>query len=1094
MEPESIAKLTRPRVRDILVRDRLYGVLDRASQCPATWISGPAGSGKTVLVSSYLDHLGSPCLWYSMEQADRDPSTFFNYVTLAVQRLLRRRKVALPAFVPEQRQDLLAFSRTYFEAVYAVAPEHLVLVLDNYQEVSPIQAFHKLLSHHIQNIPEGVRLFVISRNHPPADLARMIANGLCFRLGWEELRFTLEETRAFLQEKKTGKKGTGDNRDADDAREQPETLHNWTQGWIAGMVLMVGRPGAPFSRSSRNPLPAPSHPKAANPHHRLDRPRNTQVLFNYFASEVLTALTPEMATFLMKTALFPAMTARMAGEISGNPRAAELLKDLNANHYFTDFLPGRPPIFQYHPLFREFLLTRARSVLDPRDLALSKSRAARILEKAGDVQASARLYAQVKEWDRLCALLRAAAPRMVERGEAGNFLHLLALVPEPLLQGEPWLLYWAGRSSFPDDSLKGRDFFERAFKGFQRQDDTKGLLLAWCEAVNSVVFTWESVDRLDPWIDWMNDYMVGHPEVLDPEVEIRVCGAMVAALCCRRPQQADLEMWVKRLLCADEQNQESVHGFTNALHALNYFYWTGRAMPARLLLETLKSRMATHPSAPLETLIFNLHRALFSTWTTADTVQALEAVETCLGIAREHGFHAWQPLVLANGAYAALSAGDLSGAEVFLGVLQKEAGLLSGRSLAPYHLMAGWHALLCHNPKRALAYSQKSLEINEKSGTPFPETLHRIAAAVILYANGQQTEANRQLDQAMRMAKALKSDSLCFAGYLARAGFDPNSQSGLHALSKAMEIGSRENYLNTKWGWDREEMTRLCLTALEHDIQVPYVQDLILRRRLFPQKVPVLLRHWPWALKIRCLGRFAIEQEGRPVAFKGPSRGKPLTLLKALIAFGGREVPAARAADALWPDAHGDAAERSLKFTLHSLRKMLGTADLLTLHDGLLSLDERLCWTDVRAFESLVEEVMERYQENPVPLGFAERAEAAVALYRGDFLAQEGGRPWLLPMRERLCSRFVRLVGALGSHYEAAGEWDRAVDCYCTALETHPLQETFYRHMMRCYLKLGRRADALVVYQRCEALFHAVLGVEPSPETQSLVSEIGVKK
>jgi hypothetical protein len=82
MEPESIAKLTRPRGGDILVRDRLYGVLDRASQCPATWISSPPGSGKTSLVSGYVDHLGLPCLWYRLEQRDKDPSTFFHYVTL----------------------------------------------------------------------------------------------------------------------------------------------------------------------------------------------------------------------------------------------------------------------------------------------------------------------------------------------------------------------------------------------------------------------------------------------------------------------------------------------------------------------------------------------------------------------------------------------------------------------------------------------------------------------------------------------------------------------------------------------------------------------------------------------------------------------------------------------------------------------------------------------------------------------------------------------------------------------------------------------------------------------------------------------------
>lgn len=50
------------------------------------------------------------------------------------------------------------------------------------------------------------------------------------------------------------------------------------------------------------------------------------------------------------------------------------------------------------------------------------------------------------------------------------------------------------------------------------------------------------------------------------------------------------------------------------------------------------------------------------------------------------------------------------------------------------------------------------------------------------------------------------------------------------------------------------------------------------------------------------------------------------------------------------------------------------------------------------------------------------------------------------------------------------------------------------RRIIACYLKLGRRADALLVYQRCEALFHAMLGIEPSPETKFLLTELGMKK
>ena len=49
------AKLAQPRIRaGVIPRARLFIALDRLEKVELTMISGPAGSGKTVLVSSWL--------------------------------------------------------------------------------------------------------------------------------------------------------------------------------------------------------------------------------------------------------------------------------------------------------------------------------------------------------------------------------------------------------------------------------------------------------------------------------------------------------------------------------------------------------------------------------------------------------------------------------------------------------------------------------------------------------------------------------------------------------------------------------------------------------------------------------------------------------------------------------------------------------------------------------------------------------------------------------------------------------------------------------------------------------------------------------
>ena len=83
------AKITRPVPRGTFPRKRLFRLLDEARDLPVTWVSGPPGSGKTTLVSGYLEGRKAPCLWYRIDERDSDPATFFHYPGLAARVALR---------------------------------------------------------------------------------------------------------------------------------------------------------------------------------------------------------------------------------------------------------------------------------------------------------------------------------------------------------------------------------------------------------------------------------------------------------------------------------------------------------------------------------------------------------------------------------------------------------------------------------------------------------------------------------------------------------------------------------------------------------------------------------------------------------------------------------------------------------------------------------------------------------------------------------------------------------------------------------------------------------------------------------------------
>ena len=111
---------------------------------------------------------------------------------------------------------------------------------------------------------------------------------------------------------------------------------------------------------------------------------------------------------------------------------------------------------------------------------------------------------------------------------------------------------------------------------------------------------------------------------------------------------------------------------------------------------------------------------------------------------------------------------------------------------------------------------------------------------------------------------------------------------------------------------------------------------------------------WPWPVRVRTLGRFEIEVDGVPLRHEGKAPQRPLDLLQALIARGGR-APVAWLADALWPQSEGDHANDAFEVALRRLRKLLGHADALRLSGGELALDPACVWVDALHWRALAE-------------------------------------------------------------------------------------------------------------------------------------------
>jgi len=166
-----------------------------------TLISAPAGFGKTTLLGAWrMVQLGEgwPTGWVSLEQSDNDVVRFWTYVITALQ--------TLQSDVGEGAASLLRSPQTPIESVLSSLINDIAemrydfsLVLDDYHVVEA-EAIHSAVTFLLEHMPPEMHLIISGRTDPPLPLTRLRARGQLTQLRATDLRCTLGEATAFLNE------------------------------------------------------------------------------------------------------------------------------------------------------------------------------------------------------------------------------------------------------------------------------------------------------------------------------------------------------------------------------------------------------------------------------------------------------------------------------------------------------------------------------------------------------------------------------------------------------------------------------------------------------------------------------------------------------------------------------------------------------------------------------------------------------------------------------------------------------------------------------------------------------------------------------
>lgn len=1039
----ALAKVSRPRLFGVVARERLFKLLDANAGRPSIWIDGPPGAGKTTLVASYVEDRARPCLWYLLEPGDADPASFFHFLLLAAQDLLRRDLADLPRLMPEHVLDLAAFARLFFRALFARLPQNTLLVLDNYQEVGPQWAVHDLVAIAVQEMPAHCSIVAISREPPPTPFIEHVAHGAMLLIGWNQLQFTLDEVR-----------DVSTRRNVSD-RWLVEALHRESQGWAAGLTLMLER---------LNHLGGAAR----------DLPTETrESVFNYFASLLFEQASSEARQILLSIAFLPRVTAALARSLSGREAGGALLEDLYRRRMFIDRRPDAEPVYQFHALFLDFLRARAEAMLVPEVLQQLLRRTARSLEEAGDAEAAIEVWMRAQDWSECARIATTLGVGLLNQGRRQTLIRWLLAIPEPERSQRPWTQYWLGRAQLQTEPQTGLKTLHEALHSFAGEDHAQGRVECLTALLNGSFLGFHALAEMDCLLDQLLAQTQASSQTRSTDEGLRVIGVLCMTLFHVRPwHPLALTSYQKIEALLPRCTDPSV-ALLSAMAGLVVSGLCGDFERGERIVAMMEPFVLSDSSSPSDAA-WSYAQIAWLRFIQARYEDALQAIERGLDIASRHGLSQLKRQLLfwrftiewrALGWSRALTT--LSEIEA----IQAPYGPMSTAQLRLYQARAAGHLGRRDEASRCSLQSQKwALRI----GSRLEEVVYSVSNADVQLEAMQWEAAARMIAHAKEVVQSAPLYACFMPAVLmleGRLAWDQGDVgTGTQRLREALALahtGNHRFYLRfCDWA-----MRRMFPLALEEGVEQGLVAELVRRFRIRPPADATEV--WPWPMRVVTMGHFRVDVEGEPLEFARKLPRKALTLLKALVAHGRRGATEQLLCDSLWADEDGDAANNALSITVLRLRKLLGSNESVLQKGGKIWLNSEFCWVDAWAFEDAV-------------VAGGERAIDALRLFGGGFLPEDEEVTWTVAVRERIRGRFIHVLAEHGGRLEEAGNAQAAADHYLRGVEADPVVESFHQGLMRCYERLGRRSEAFSVYRRLRHTLSVVLGVSPSDTTQRL--------
>ncbi|MDC7124156.1 MAG: LuxR C-terminal-related transcriptional regulator [Spirochaetales bacterium] len=313
--------------QQIVKRKRLLKKFKQGEQKGLTLVSAPAGFGKTTAICDYLENTQLKYSWLSIDEDDNDPRIFLMYIIESLRTIDNgfEKKILSTLRISDSANTKNVLAHVINEL--SEANTEIILVLDDYHRIVSSDV-HELLLELITYKPQNLRIILSSRKEPPFDLARLRVSGLLEEIRISDLRFTNIETKDFFSLSTKLRVSS----------EQINIIEKKINGWVTGIKLAV--------------MSIEESGNVQDIEKYFDG--DISYISDYLFEEVITNLSPEIQSFLVKTSILNEFCAPLCDAIINSSHSSSqiIIEKLIQQNLFIIPMDNEQKWFRYHDLFK----------------------------------------------------------------------------------------------------------------------------------------------------------------------------------------------------------------------------------------------------------------------------------------------------------------------------------------------------------------------------------------------------------------------------------------------------------------------------------------------------------------------------------------------------------------------------------------------------------------------------------------------------------------------------------------------------------------------------------------------------------------------